>query len=82
MLIGFTTSGIPFDGNSIKTGSLGGSETALISVSRELAKRGHTVRVFCRCPNPGVYDGVEYYNLDIANHQVAITPFDDLDASR
>ena len=82
MLIGFTTSGIPFDGNSIKTGSLGGSETALISVSRELAKRGHTVRVFCRCPNPGVYDGVEYYNLDIANHQVAITPFDVLVASR
>lgn len=38
---------------------VGGGETAMIQVSRALAKLGHSVTVFHDCP-PGRYDGVDY----------------------
>lgn len=62
MQIAFTTSGLKFNGHSIKTSSIGGSETALVCVARELAKLGHDVRVYCECDQPGVYDDVQYYS--------------------
>lgn len=42
-----------------------GSEIAMMSVARELAARGHTVRVFADC-DPGLYDGVEYLRAELA----------------
>ena len=37
------------------------AETAVVHVSRELAARGHKVRVFCHCEGiEGVFEGVEY----------------------
>lgn len=55
--------GLPFDGAAPFERSLGGSESAAVFMARELARRGHRVRVFCQCPRPGEYDGVAYHDL-------------------
>lgn len=52
--------GIPFNGRTIHEKSLGGSETAAYHVARELASRGHVVRLFTNSPEEGEWDGVEY----------------------
>ena len=57
------TEGLPFDGATPFERSLGGSESAVVFIARELARRGHRVRVFCRCERPGDYDGVTYRDL-------------------
>jgi len=69
------TEGLPFDGGTPFERSLGGSESAVVFMARELARRGHRVRVFCNCESgasavelpkqrgPGLYDGVEYADL-------------------
>ena len=44
------------------------SETAGLSMARELARLGHHVRMFANCEKPGEYDGVIYQNL--ANFQM------------
>ena len=54
------TEGLPFDGNTPFERSLGGSESAVVFMARALARRGHSVKVFCNCPRPGEYDGVTY----------------------
>ena len=43
MVIGFVTGGLAFNGDTLKTKGLGGSETALLCIAREFAKRGHRV---------------------------------------
>ncbi|MGD9123694.1 MAG: glycosyltransferase, partial [Desulfarculaceae bacterium] len=58
--IGFVTDGEPFDGASPEERALGGSETAMVQIARALCRRGHEVQVFCRCPRPGMYQGVRY----------------------
>jgi len=63
MHIVFYTRGLPFDGGSLEEKSLGGAETALICLAREFAHLGHQVQVFCPCPRPGEYDGVQYLDL-------------------
>ncbi len=82
MLICIATSGLPCNGSSLESGSLGGSETALISMARALAKRGHEVRVFCNCDRPGVYDGVQYFGIDSFAGMCAMSSVDVLIASR
>lgn len=54
------TEGPPFSGDSLERGPLGGSETAFVSVARELACLGHRVTALCRCPRPGAFDGVAW----------------------
>lgn len=39
---------------------LGGSETAVIEMSKRLATKGHRVRVYASSGGPGLYDGVEW----------------------
>lgn len=46
---------------SVKKG-IGGSEEAVINMSKELAKLGWIIDVYCACDAPGNYDGVEYHN--------------------
>ena len=58
--IGFVTSGLEFNGNTVYEKALGGSESALIYMARELARLGNEVTVYCKCDRPGFYDGVEY----------------------
>ena len=52
--------GIPFDGSSTEKQPLGGSESSIIYMARELVRCGHDVCVYANCPNPGYYDGVSY----------------------
>lgn len=51
---------------SIKKG-IGGSEEAVINVSREFVELGWTVEVYCNCTNEGNIDGVNWYQADAAN---------------
>lgn len=64
MNIVFATHGLDFDGDTLATKSLGGSETAVAYMSREFAKLGHRVMVFCKCSKPGLYDGVQYCAIE------------------
>lgn len=54
---------------SVLTG-IGGSEEAVIYVSRELNKLGFSVTVFCSCGDmAGTYDGVTYKEFTEFNHR-------------
>lgn len=63
-LVVFASRSLWFNGNSLEEKGIGGSETSVIYLSRELAKRGHEVHVFCLCDKPGIYDGVAYHEID------------------
>jgi glycosyltransferase involved in cell wall biosynthesis len=56
--------GLVYDGSTLSKKGLGGSESAVILISKELAKLGFPVTVFNACnyddARPGVYDGVTY----------------------
>lgn len=52
--------GMPFDGNTIKERSLGGSESAAYYQARELAKLGHRVHLFTGCQHMMESDKVRY----------------------
>jgi len=60
--IGFHADGPSFDGDTLRSRALGGSETALIQAAKALAARGHQVTVFNNCRHPGIFDGVTYLN--------------------
>jgi hypothetical protein len=59
--------GSPYDGSTPSHRALGGSESAVVFIARELAKLGITVHVYNDCEGldakPGVYDGVTYRPL-------------------
>lgn len=59
--------GLDYDGNTLNTRGIGGSESSIISISRELVKLGIDVTVYNNCNSedakPGIYDGVEYRDL-------------------
>lgn len=61
------TLGLCYDGSTLEKRGLGGSESAVILMSKELAKIGFDVTVFNDCTsddaNPGRYDGVNYCPL-------------------
>lgn len=62
------TDGMPHNGDTLESeNSLGGSETASISMARALSRLGHHVTVFCNTDKPGKYDGVRYSTLDEYN---------------
>lgn len=52
--------GMPFNGETIKHQSLGGSETAAYYLGKELASRGHRVVMFTSSQEQGEFDGVTY----------------------
>src|SRR5436189_4577506 len=52
--------GIAFDGNTPSQRPLGGSESGIVYMARELAAIGHSVAVYCNCPQPGMIDDVSY----------------------
>jgi FkbM family methyltransferase len=65
------TIGLVYDGDSLKKKGLGGSESAVILLSRELQKVGFSVTVFNNClssdpsTSEGVFDGVTYHDLRV-----------------
>lgn len=70
-----------WNGDSLETEPLGGSETAVIYVARELAKLGHEVIVFSR-GEPGLYHEVLYLPFEEAKSFLRTTPLDALICSR
>jgi glycosyltransferase involved in cell wall biosynthesis len=79
--------GTPYDGSTLSKRGLGGSESAVILVSRELVKLGFSVTVLNNCTDnktsSGVYDGVTYWDVstpiyntfDIVISSRSIVPF-------
>lgn len=65
--------GLDYDGETLTKKGIGGSESSIISVSKELVKLGLSVTVFNNCQSseasPGIYDGVIYKPIsDLANY--------------
>lgn len=60
MYIVMNVLGLPFNGETLETTSLGGSESAGYYVARELAKRGHKVTIFTSSKDEGVFEDVRY----------------------
>jgi len=60
--------GIPYDGTTIDKQGLGGSESAVTLMARELNEIGFDVTVFNNCTTdharPGIYNGVKYLPLN------------------
>ena len=59
--------GIPYDGTTVFKQGLGGSESAVTLMSKELAVLGFEVTVFNNCidhASPGIYDRVTYRHLN------------------
>ena len=81
--------GLNYDGSTLTKKGIGGSESSIISISKELVKLGFDVTVFNDCESddtsPGTYDGVDYYpvtalgvhkfNFDIVISQRTVIPF-------
>lgn len=59
--------GLTYDGSTLQKRGLGGSESAVILMAKELKSLGLDVTVFNNCidreASPGIYDGVKYIDL-------------------
>ncbi len=53
----------PYDGQSLNAQPLGATESSVIYLARELARRGHRVGVFTHCPRRVEVDGVVWQPL-------------------
>lgn len=60
MYITMHCGGLPFNGDTLKTKSLGGSETAAYYMAKALAALGHNVIMFTNERETGTFDGVKY----------------------
>lgn len=81
--------GLPYDGTTLYKKGIGGSESSIISVARDLQKLGFAVTIFNdnnkEGANEGIYEGVEYceikrlaereFNFDIVISQRTVVPF-------
>ena len=56
--------GISFDGKIFETKPLGGVESSFVCLAEALARRGHEVSVFNKCPEPITHNGVEWVPID------------------
>ena len=68
--------GMPFTGESLTTQSLGGSETAGLCMARELARAGHSVKMFCNTDKEASFDGVSYSPSGMWQSYAVNTPHD------
>jgi FkbM family methyltransferase len=81
--------GLNYDGTTLEKKGIGGSESSIISIAKELAKLDFDVNIFNDCETdetrPGVYDSVTYrpirdlgkqdFNFDIVISQRTVIPF-------
>ena len=80
--------GLTYDGDTLSKRGLGGSESAVILMSKELAKLGFQVTVFNNCidganSSPGIFNGVRYIDLtEIDQLSTAECQFDIVVSSR
>ena len=80
--ITLVTPGMPFDGNTDKERSLGGSETMGLMMGRELARLEHRVTHFTNTDRPSLTDGVQYIPLGGAPRWLSDRPNDVVIAQR
>jgi glycosyltransferase involved in cell wall biosynthesis len=82
MKIAIYNNGIVFDGGTPANQPLGGSESSIVYMARELVRAGHTVSVYCNCTRPGLYEGVAYihYHQFFSDHRAS--PWDSVIAFR
>ncbi|PIQ26658.1 hypothetical protein COW36_01140 [bacterium (Candidatus Blackallbacteria) CG17_big_fil_post_rev_8_21_14_2_50_48_46] len=53
-----------FNGETVYHEPLGGTQSAIVYLARELQALGHEVHVFCQCKEKaGVFEGVTYHNV-------------------
>lgn len=53
-----------FNGDTVLHEPLGGTQSALVYLARELQALGHEIHVFCQCrEQAGIFAGVHYHNL-------------------
>jgi glycosyltransferase involved in cell wall biosynthesis/2-polyprenyl-3-methyl-5-hydroxy-6-metoxy-1,4-benzoquinol methylase len=64
--------GMPFNGATIESKSLGGSESAAYYLAREIARRGHRVTVFTSSIEEGIWDGVTYCHAGQVSEQAVL----------
>jgi glycosyltransferase involved in cell wall biosynthesis len=76
MKLAIYNNGIPFDGSTTDKQPLGGSESSIIYMARELARCGHEVRVYSNCPDPGDYNGVSYVHYHRFFSEYPSNPWD------
>jgi len=75
------TLGLTYNGDTLKYKGLGGSESAVILLSKELVKLNYNVTVYNNCDKEGVYEGVLYTNnitaeeYDIVISSRSVLPF-------
>ncbi|MFQ5647782.1 MAG: hypothetical protein ACE5FW_00950, partial [Candidatus Aenigmatarchaeota archaeon] len=85
MDIAFVVDGEPFNGGSVEERALGGTESAVTYMGRELVKLGHQVSVYTNCDRPGLYQGVMYGGFgdfkDPKDVLVSVRDFESLKAS-
>lgn len=67
MKIIFYTDRTRFTGDALENYGLGGSESAVINLSRELVKLGHDVNVYCNTPTDHMIQGVIYHPIESYN---------------
>lgn len=63
-IVFFNPNTLAFSGDELSKRGIGGTETAIIQMSKQLAKQGHNVFVFCHSPEQGIYDGVRYLSVE------------------
>ena len=77
LVITMAVPGIPFNGDTFDKLSIGGSESAGCYMARALAKRGHSVTVFCNTEAVvNSSDGVNYLPISLFRQYVEYTPHD------
>ncbi len=59
----FADNSFEYDGNTPENKPLGGSHSALVYLTRELAALGHEVHVFNNCPQPAVINEVHFHRF-------------------
>lgn len=52
---------LAYNPNTEKNAGVGKTQTIIVNLVRELAKRGHEITVYVKCNFPDIYDGVKYY---------------------
>ena len=82
MKIAIYNNGISFDGNTPSQRPLGGSESGIVYMARELAAAGHFVTVYNNCPEPGPFQNVNYVHYHQFFSHYPSTPWDAVIAFR
>ncbi|MDR1110418.1 MAG: glycosyltransferase family 4 protein [Deltaproteobacteria bacterium] len=81
-VVGFFTDGVPFEGDALRHGAIGGAETAFIQMARAVARLGHEVLAINNCREPAVHDLVGYHPFRKSLKLLAHKSFDIMVVSR